>query len=288
MIIKKSKQRFKISWLFVVLALAILLFDSIKNFLIYFLVVALHELAHAIVARHLGYKLQKFYIMPYGACLNYESNVFCGNDEIYISIAGPAINVILCVLCIAVWWLFPVTYYYLDYFCFCNLMLASFNLLPCFPLDGGRVLVCLLSHKIDREKAFKITTVLNYVLCGILFVLFGLSFFKEINYSYMFIAIFLFSGTISPNKYTNYSYLSLDINRNSIYKKGSAVKILAIDGSVLLYKIIAKFSRYKFNIVYIILQNGAVKVLSEINIKNLALKYSPTVSIDDIVNRLQT
>ncbi len=277
------KLKFRPSILFILLVIGILLFDNILNFAIYFVVVAVHEFAHFFVAKKLGYKLGKFYIMPYGVCLNYNSNLFCANDELLIAMAGPLANYLLCVLCVAIWWLFPVTYYYLDYFCFCNLILATFNTLPCFPLDGGRVAVCLLSKKLEREKAVKITIVFNYIFSLALVVLFVLSIFKSVNYSYIFIAIFLFSGCISPQKYSSYQYLSLATNRKKLYQKGSSVKIFAISSSVCLYKIMAKFSKYKYNIVYVIFPNGMVKVLSENNINNLAIKYSPNLSIDQIV-----
>lgn len=276
-------RKFKLSWLFIVLSISILFFDSIKNFVIYFVVVLLHEFAHYFVAKRLGYKLGKFYIMPYGVCLNYDENVFAGNDEIYIAITAPLFNYFLCILCVAIWWLFPITYYYLDYFCFCNLILATFNILPCFPLDGGRVAVCLLAKVMDREKAIKITYILNYILSFVLVILFVLSIFKQVNFSYMFVAIFLFSGCINPKKYSQYQYLSLASNKNKMYKKACAVKIFAISSKVMLYKIMAKFSKYKYNVVYVIFPNGAVKVMSENNINNLAIKYSPACSIDDII-----
>lgn len=279
----KKRIKFRFNWLFIVLALSLLFFDSFKNFAIYFIVVAIHEFAHYFVAKKLGYKLGKFYIMPYGVCLNYSNNVFSGNDEFFISIAGPVINYLFCIVCVAIWWMFPETYYYLDYFCFCNLILATFNILPCFPLDGGRVLVCFLSKFIDRNKAIIITLALNYVFSFFLVVLFIVSLFSNINYSYIFIAIFLFSGCINPKKYSEYEYLTLGVNKRKLYKKGCPVKILAISSSVSLYKIMAKFSHHKYNIVYVILSNGMVKVLSENNINNLALKYSPMLSIDDIV-----
>ncbi|MBE7075277.1 MAG: hypothetical protein E7376_04795 [Clostridiales bacterium] len=279
---KRKNFKIKFSLLFIILGLGILFFDSILNFIIYFIVVCMHELAHAFIAKKLGYKLGKLYIMPYGVCLNYENNIFGGSDEIYISIAGPLVNVLFCILCVTVWWLFPITYYYLDYFCFCNLLLASFNFLPCFPLDGGRVFVALLSKKIDREKAIKISYLCNYVLCSVLIILFIISLFNQINFTYIFIAIFLFTGTINPKKYSNYDYLSLNVNRNKLFKKGANVKIFAISSQVPIYKILAKFSKFKFNIVYIIFNTGAVKVLSENNINNLALKYSPTLNLEQI------
>lgn len=277
-----KKVKYKFSYLFVLLSIAILLFDSVKNFVIYFIVVAIHELSHSFIAKRLGYKLNKFYIMPYGACLNYSNNLFCANDELYISIAGPLVNILICVLCFAIWWLFPTTYYYLDYFCFCNLMLASFNLLPCFPLDGGRVFVFLLSKKIDREKAYKISLSINYIFSFLLIIAFCISCFNQINFSFLFIAIFLFAGTISPNKYTSYDYVSLSADRKNLYKKSCSVKIFAVDSSMALYKIIAKFSKYKFNIIYVIFKNHSIKVYSEININNLAVKYSPVYNLEEI------
>lgn len=279
----KKHLKLRLNWLFIILAIAILFFDKFLNFVIYIAVVCLHEFAHYITAKKLGYKLDKFYVMPYGVCLNYDNNVFSGNDELIIALAGPCCNFALCVICVALWWIQPELYYYLDYFCFCNLILGTFNILPCFPLDGGRAMVCFLSRFLDREKCLKITLIFNYVLSIILLLLFITSIFFEINYSYIFIAIFLFSGCINPKKYSNYNYLSLGVNKKKLYKKGCIVKIFAISSGVSLYKIIAKFSRYKFNIVYVIFPSGMVKVLSENNINNLALKHSPNLSIDEIV-----
>lgn len=279
----KKKVKFKFSWLIIILFLGLLYFSSFKTFLIYMFVVIIHEFAHYYTAKKLGYKLGNIYIMPYGVCLNYSNNIFSGNDEFLIAIAGPLTNYIMCVLCVAIWWLFPETYYVLDYFCFCNLILATFNILPCFPLDGGRMAVCVLTKYIDRSKAIKITLFLNYIFSFVLVSLFIISLFKNINFSYIFIAIFLFSGTLNPKKYSNYEHMFVNSNKQKLYKKGCPVKILAISSSIKLYKIMAKFSPFKYNIIYVILPNGAVKVLSENNINNLALRYSPTLSIDEIV-----
>lgn len=284
----KKKRFFKIrfSLILILLCIAILYFDGFIYFAEYALVVALHELAHFVTAKKLGYKLSNFYLMPYGVCLNYDNNVFAGNDEIIISLAGPFLNYLLCVLCVALWWLFPETYYYLDYFCFCNLVLGTFNMLPCFPLDGGRAFTCMLSKTFERSKASKMTLVCNYVISSVLVVAFVISLFFEPNFSFLFVAIFLFCGCINTNKYSNYTYISLGTNRDRIFEKGSKVNIFAIKSNVKLFKIMAKFSKYRFNIVYVVLSNGAVKVLSENNISNLAIKYSPSLSIEEIMEEM--
>ena len=280
---KNFKTKTFLSPIFVLFSIVILYFGNLKLFLIYAVTVSLHEIAHYYVSKKLGYELNKLYLMPYGVCLNYKESCFSGNDEIYIALAGPAINLLFCVICVSLWWMFPETYYYLDYFCFCNLMLATINLLPCFPLDGGRIFVGLLSKKFDREVAQKISVILNYIISLMLVVCFILTLFTQINYSYIIFSIFLFVGCLNPNKYSAYNYLSLGINKNSILKNGANIKILAFNGGTPIYKIMAKFSRYKFNIVYVVLNDGRVKVLSETHIQNLAIKYSPTYSLNDVL-----
>ena len=278
----KNKIKSSISPLFVIFSIVILYFGNLKSFFIYALVVSLHEIAHYIVSKKLGYKLNKLYLMPYGVCLNYKDNVFNGGDEVCIALAGPAINYLSCIICVSLWWLFPETYYHLDYFCFCNLTLATFNLIPCFPLDGGRIFIGLLSKKFDREKICNVAVILNYVFSFVFVVLFIGSLFGEVNFSFILFAIFLFSGCVNPSKLSSYNYLSLNANRLNI-KNGSPVKIFASNCKTPLYKIITKFSKYKFNIVYVVFEGGQIRVLSEINIQNLALKYSPTYSINDIM-----
>ena len=129
--------------------------------------------------------------MPYGICLNYKESVIANNDEILIALAGPLINFVLCLLCVALWWLFPITYYYLDYFCFCNLILGAFNMLPCFPLDGGRIFTAVFSKKFDREFVIKIAFLINYVLSGLLLIAFLISIVNGVNYIYIILSIFL-------------------------------------------------------------------------------------------------
>lgn len=281
---KKLSIKSIISPLFIIFLILIMNFGNILQFVIYCLVVTIHELAHFIVSKKLGYSLNNVYIMPYGICLNYRDNIVSSSDETKIALAGPCVNFILCFFCVALWWMFPITYYYLDYFCFCNLVLGLFNLLPCFPLDGGRVFVAQLSKKYDREHIYKFSVVLNYMVSLGLLILFVTSIFKDINYSYIIIAIFLFGGCINPNKLSSYGYFTLSCNRDDLLKHGANIKMFAVSSDVPLYKIISKFSKYKYNIVYVVLGKGGIKVLSESNISALALKYSPTICLNQIMH----
>ena len=122
-----------------------------------------HEFGHYWVAKKCGYRLNSFYIAPYGVNLNYKEKSFESKDEVCIAVAGPFVNIFLSLVIISIWWIFPAIYNYTNVIVEQSLMLGLFNLLPCYPLDGGRILIGILSQKIERRKAVKISYVFNFL-----------------------------------------------------------------------------------------------------------------------------
>ncbi len=278
-------MKYKIHPLFILYLIFLLIIGQFEGVLVYCLVVTMHEMAHSFVAKKLGYKLDKMLLMPYGVCLNYKTNCFLPKDEILIAISGPLLNVILATATIALWWIFPVTQLYTKVFCYANISLFVFNLLPCFPLDGGRVLAAIITKKRDRKLAIKITVMFNILVCLIFVIsfIFGL-FFGVINTNMLIISIFLFLGILEPNRSTSYGYVSLFSNRKNVYKKGSQIKFTLVFADEPIYKIMAKMSKFKFNIFYVLLQDRSIKVISEITLNNFAIKFGSTAKIGDIFN----
>lgn len=132
-------------------------------FLILFAVVLLHELGHALMARYYGIRTRDITLMPIGGRAQMERIPEVPMQEILISLAGPAVNVALAVLSYML--LLPSIQKqgieilsYIDSsllirFFWLNVVLAIFNLLPAFPMDGGRVLRACLAFKIPYVKA---------------------------------------------------------------------------------------------------------------------------------------
>ena len=278
-------MKYKIHPLFILYLIFLLIIGQFEGVLVYCLVVSMHEMAHSFVAKKLGYKLDKMLLMPYGVCLNYKTNCFLPKDEILIAISGPLLNVVLATATIALWWIFPVTQLYTKVFCYANISLFVFNLLPCFPLDGGRVLAAIITKKRDRKLAIKITVMFNILVCLIFVIsfIFGL-FFGVINTNMLIISIFLFLGILEPNRSTSYGYVSLFSNRKNVYKKGSQIKFTLVFADEPIYKIMAKMSKFKFNVFYVLLQDRSIKVISEITLNNFAIKFGSTAKIGDIFN----
>lgn len=165
--------------------------------------VMLHELAHARVAKKLGYSLNKIKIMPYGAAL-------CGKvdmratHEIAIAIAGPLFNLVIGTAFAAMWWLVPTSYAFTETFCKCNIYIGIFNLLPVHPLDGGRIALALLSVKFKRKKAYAIMRAVSAAVGLASLALFVLSAVYALNICFLSVGLFMLASAFIPDARAEY------------------------------------------------------------------------------------
>ena len=266
-----EKFSVKISPLFIILSFIFVYFGWIYQFFIYFIVLCLHEFAHYFVAKRLGYVLNKVVFMPYGVGLGGKNQLLKTNHEILIAIAGPLFNVILACICVCFWWCFPLTYAYTELFVFSNLALAFFNVLPLFPLDGGRVVVCLLTNKLKRIRAYKIMKILGFVFSGLFAILFFLSVFIKLNLTLFFISFFLFSSCFGndANIYFERTYIQ---NFKKEISKPFQIKSYVVSSSTPVYKMLKYINSNHFTIFCLIDKNKIVKVLTETEVLSLVDK----------------
>ena len=113
-------------------------------FILSTLVALQHELAHAFAAAKLGYRLNKVVLMPFGALIDGDLEGLTKKDEICVALAGPICNLFTAILFVALWWMYPATYPFTDTAFYASVSIFAVNLIPAYPLDGGRVLKNLL------------------------------------------------------------------------------------------------------------------------------------------------
>lgn len=174
---------------------------------ILFGIVTLHELGHSFAALHYGISVKDIVLLPIGGVAQLREMPEDPKQELVIAAAGPAVNIVLAVVLgiIALIFNIPVisgavaalsgagTLTFasiLSYVFVSNLSLAVFNLIPAFPMDGGRILRSLLALRLDYPKATAIAARVGQgfaVLMG-LYALMNGAFFLAL------IAIFVYSG----------------------------------------------------------------------------------------------
>ncbi len=178
-----------------------LLFFGLITLLV-FLCVVMHEYGHALTARKYGIQTNDIILTPIGGIARLEEMPKKPTQEIIVALAGPAVNVAIVVLIALYIWLsggsfLPdiselelienPTYLPLMMMWF-NGMLLGFNMIPAFPMDGGRVLRAGLSYKLARDKATLIAARIGQLLAlGFL----GIGIWQS-QYSLAFIGLFIF------------------------------------------------------------------------------------------------
>ncbi len=194
------KLRFRIHPLFIIFGIYFAFTGKVFSFLVFTFTAVIHELGHFIASEKYGYALRKITLMPYGAIIEGNALDIRFKHEVFIAIAGPLVNFAVAVCFIALWWVFPAIYPYTDLAVFANLSICVINLLPCYPLDGGRVILSLLSVKTKRSTALRIVKVAGVVISMLGVLLFIYTAFNSVNFSLLFFSLFIFVGAITKSK----------------------------------------------------------------------------------------
>lgn len=189
------------------------MYGFIYEFILLFSIVIIHELGHACTALSFGWRFKKIQLLPFGGVAEVEEH---GNkslhEEFFVIISGPLMNVIMLILgfsCIHFGiWNSSSAYLFIEY----NLLILIFNLLPLWPLDGGKLLQLLLSLFIAYKKAIKYSLRIS-VGCFIIYVVVvGVYFSAYITL--WSVALFLLVAHWLEFKQYHYQYLRFLMERH--------------------------------------------------------------------------
>ena len=183
--------------------------------LLLFACVVIHELSHSLTSTWMGYPVEDIVLLPLGGVSQIEEMPQGPGEELLMAVAGPLSNIVIAVL-LGLLSLFTPTNLFaglrkiaadpmslswgdtLPYLIVTNLALAAFNLIPAFPMDGGRVLRSLLATFMSQAQA---TDVAVRVGQGFAWLL-GLGGLLTGNLIWILIAIFVYSGAAQEGRMT--------------------------------------------------------------------------------------
>lgn len=262
----------KIHPLFYLLGLYFAITGKIFIFIIYTATAVIHELGHSYVASNQGYRLNKITLMPFGAVVSGNIEGLKPTDEIKVAVAGPFINLAVALFFVSTWWIFPESYAFTDVVAEANFIMAVINFLPVFPLDGGRIVLALLSSKINKIKAIKIMKVSGIIFSLILFALFVVTIFYTINISILLFALFLLFATLSREKDNVYVRLtSITIDKRAL-NNGIIIKKQAVDKDITLKKLISILDYTCINEIDVYSNGEKITNLNQNKINEVVLK----------------
>ncbi len=194
-------------------------FTNILWFVIYvlcvFFCIALHEYGHALTARRYNIKTKDIILSPIGGVARLQKNPRYWYQELLIALAGPSVNIAIFIVGLPIFYFLDpnlpiiidqlrhpstvdhqlpaieesIRFFFIFLVLTTNLLLAIFNLIPAFPMDGGRVLRAVLYSRLSRYRATLIAARIGQAL-AIIFLAY-VFFFNEFNPIHLLIGLFV-------------------------------------------------------------------------------------------------
>lgn len=231
-------------------------FGGLTVFLIFALTALLHECGHIFCAQRLGYKCRKVSLMPYGASAVIDIEGISAADEIKLALSGPTVNAAICLFTAGLWWFYPVTYAYTDMVMLASASMLAINLLPAYPLDGGRVARRILQKFLSDKAADVAMRISAGLVAATFFVLF---FVIGYNVSCLFLSAFMLCSACEKRN----KAIKIDFSRGEKLKRGQEVKYVLADGNVTFKSALKHLDDSRYLVLQISLPDGSLEELTQ-------------------------
>lgn len=281
--------KIKVNPLFPAVLLLFLLAGYHVEYILTFISMVIHELGHTAAALVLKKKVYTFKILPVGINVCIDEFSCTRQERILIYICGPVINVFLAAVFFDIWLRASIKTGLVFFLMSANVCLATFNLLPALPFDGGRILREALAMRYGgfsaNKKIQRITLIVSLmlVLSGIVQLLNNI-----LNFSLILIgayAIFLLKKGKTEDSVMNVK--DMIYRRSRLLKKGVyPARDLVVVKTMHLGDIIKCLDFDRFHIIHVLNENlKLLKVFTEQDIIDGVFKYSADMTFEEFMEK---
>lgn len=253
-----------------------------------FLVVLLHEGAHIVVAKKLGYAVENIELFPFGGVARVKEFISINpQHEMAIAVAGPIINFILVIVLYPLSNTLHFSNQYITFFIYSNLIIGIFNLMPIVPLDGGRIVRGYLSYFMGLKKATKMVVMASKIVTILLFLV-GIYTvqYNQLNLLIPLLAIFLYIAADKENKMAAFIFMK-EIAEKKQYlfsKRILPMKSLVALDHVSVKEMINQFTPRKYHVITVMDRRcNIIGLLTESEVLDGMIKYGTEVSLEKLL-----
>jgi stage IV sporulation protein FB len=252
-----------------------------------FILVIIHEMGHITAAWVYGWRIHSVELLPFGGVAKMEEwGTVPAREELIVALAGPFQHVFIVMMSflffLGGWW----SKEWMEYFMQGNLLLACFNLLPIYPLDGGRVLQSLLSYILPYQRCIDWTVGISFFLSTLLAISAFLIPGHVVIPHLLLIALFLLFANGIAYKQKNYQYMRFLLGRrDGRIPHGAPIYVRQVREEVPLWKVIKTWYKERYHMVEVIDRQGRViGLLSEEKmLEKYFAQYQPRCLIKELL-----
>lgn len=217
-------MKFRIDLKIFIFIILFFITNQIKIYALIMIFAIIHEFGHLVAGIFLGMKPEKIEIKPFGVSIDFEikrkdyqikikEGNFLEVKKMFVALAGPMINTLIIFL-LDTQTIFQINQEDKMIMIFSNMVLILFNILPIYPLDGGRILKCIMYIMKGKHKAEKYIYNISYITLMIITVISSIAILYLKNIAIFLAIIFLWGLQIKEQKiYENRKILYDTIQR---------------------------------------------------------------------------
>ncbi len=255
-----------------------------------FVGVFVHEMAHSLIAKAKGIEIHSITLLILGGVSQMEETMPDPKVELPMALAGPLMSLAVGLVCGALVYVFEVAIpdpavvgvlvFVFGYLSLLNILLFGFNLLPAFPMDGGRVLRAWLARRMSLSRATRIAADIGKIFA----VLFGIVGFLLLNPILILIAFFIYIGASQEATSLRYNILL----QNVTVADAMSSPVITVDPTVPLSRVMEMMYETKHLGFPVVERGSLVGIIALADVHKISQIDREAMQVRDVMTRSPT